>query len=534
MKKIKKIFIFILVCAFLVSLSSCLNNNSFGEESTENLSAKEVFAYTPQDIFVTEKKASTKDLSNTYSDDYINLDLSSGNVEIIEEGTYMLSGTYENTTITVNVSDEEKVTLLLNNLTVKNNDTAVIYVLNADKVFVNVLDDTSNSLSISSSFAETLEGIDAVIYSKDDLTINGTGTLNITTTDTAIKSKDDLVLSSLTLNVNSESNGIVGKDSLVIASGIYTVTADKDAIKSNGDELDGVVIISKGTFELKAGDDAISATNLILIEEGSFNILSSDDGIISDNDIVINGGTYLISAGDDAISASYDLQVNGGDITVTTCYEGLEGKNVQINEGNINIISTDDGINASYPTDSDVEESNDPDGNYHSSSEEIMFSMFGGTIYIDTKSDGVDSNGNIYIDGGDLTISGAETNAENPMDYNLNAVIVSGNVVSIGYSGMAQNFTNSDTNVSVMYNFILEEEGSTVSITSSEGTVLYSYTLKKSASSVLISTNLLKSDTSYIISVGESSEEFNTSTSNIVTLGTASSNNAPGQFPGKR
>ena len=558
MKKTKFIILTVFLALALVTLASCSEqepdtetNTSvsttidsepignlppiFGsEETTESLTKEEVYTYTTQDIFTSDKDASKKDLINTFDEeDLITLDLSDDTIIIDQEGTYLLSGTYENLTIEIDVLDSEKVTLVLDNFNVTNSSSPVIYVKSADKVSIISKENTESSLSVTDTFLETEESADAVIYSKDDLTIKGTGILNIDSSNDGIVSKDDLVLSSLSLNVTSSNNGIVGKDSLVVASGTYNVNSGKDAMKSNGDEDDGVLIVNDGTFNLTATDDALSATNLILLEKGTFTIDSQDDAINSDGDIVLLDIDLEIDAVDDAVTAYYDLQIDGARILVNTSYEGLEAKNIQILSGDIKITSTDDGVNASDSDDALVDTSNDPDGNYHSTSEEVIFSMFGGSLYIDASSDGIDSNGNIYIDGGVIEISGAETDMENPMDYNLNAVIVSGSVVSVGYSGMAQNFTVSEDNISLMYNFSVEDKGTAVTIKDEDGNTVYTYTLNKSASSILISTDKLILGNTYTVEIGSNLETVKIESS-ITTVGVSSSNNMPGGMPGRR
>ena len=557
MKKTKFIILAIFLALTLVTLASCSEEATDtetttsvttpigsepignlpplfgGEETTESLTAEEVYTYTTQDIFTSDKDASKKDLINTFDEeDLITLDLDADSVIINQEGTYLLSGTYEDLTIEIDVLDSEKVTLVLDDFNVTNSSTPVIYVKSADKVSIISKENTESSLSVTDSFLETEESADAVIYSKDDLTIKGTGTLNIDSSNDGVVSKDDLVLSSLSLNVTSSNNGIVGKDSLVVASGTYNVVSDKDAMKSNGDEENGVLIVNDGIFNLTANDDALSATNLILLEKGTFIIDSQDDAINSDGDIVLLDINLEIDAVDDAVTAYYDLQVDGASIIINTSYEGLEAKNIQILSGDIKITSTDDGVNASDSDDALVDTSNDPDGNYHSTSEEVIFSMFGGQLSIDASSDGIDSNGNIYIDGGVIEISGAETDMENPMDYNLNAVIVSGSVVSVGYSGMAQNFTVSESNISLMYNFGVEDKGTILTIKDEDGSTVYTYTLTKSASSILISTDKLTLGNTYTVEVGSNSETV-TIESTITTIGVSSSNNMPGPMPGK-
>ena len=124
-------------------------------------------------------------------------------ISIITEGVYVISGTASNAQITVEAGDEDKVQLVLDGVSITNDSTPAIYVKNADKVFVTTTEGSSNSLSVSGTFtADGDTNTDGVIFSKDDLVLNGLGTLNISSSDNAVVSKDDLKVTGGTYEIS--------------------------------------------------------------------------------------------------------------------------------------------------------------------------------------------------------------------------------------------------------------------------------------------------------------------------------------------
>ena len=296
-------------------------------------------------------------------------------LNITEAGTYHLTGTIENGSITINVGDDDKVKLILDNVSITNQNGPAIYVENADKVVITLLEGTNNTLTDGGSNEE----IDGCIYSKDDLVINGKGTLNVNANNLdAIVSKDDLSIFEATININAKDDGIRGKDSLEI----------KDAT---------INVVSKGDG-LKTTNDTEEEKGYMIIEDTKLTIDAGDDGINAETDLKISGGTYEINAIDDGIHANGMLQVDDGTFNINSA-EGLEATYVKINGGTININASDDGINA---------------GN-KSSRYSVTVEINGGAITIKMgagDTDGIDSNGNLYINGGTINIT-----ANSPFDY---------------------------------------------------------------------------------------------------------------------
>ena len=272
-------------------------------------------------------------------------------IEITEEGVYVISGTAKDATITVNAEDSAKVQLVLDNLSITNEGEAAIYVKSADKVFVTLAAGSTNTLTTTGEFAADGDtNVDGVVFAKDDIVFNGTGTLV----------------------VNSSANGLVGKDDLKVTGGTYEITAGNHAIQGKDS-----VAIADGTFTLKADKDGIHAEN-------------SDD--TTKGYAYIGGGTFTITAASDGIEGDAFVQVDGGTITIDGA-EGIEGTYVQMNGGDVSINASDDGINATQKAtayDTPTIEINDG---------KLAITMGAG------DTDALDANGNLYINGGTVDIT---------------------------------------------------------------------------------------------------------------------------------
>ena len=185
------------------------------------------------------------------------VDIDGGTVTILDGGVYVLSGTLDNGTIIVDVKDDERVQLVLNGASITASSGAAIRVLQADKVFITLADGTENALT-SLSFDED-SAVDAAIYSDEDLTFNGTGTLVIESpAGSGIDGKDDIKFASGIYVITAAGQGIDANDSVRIADGNFTITTDGDAIRSrheNNDEL-GYIYIWGGTFDITTGGGA--------------------------------------------------------------------------------------------------------------------------------------------------------------------------------------------------------------------------------------------------------------------------------------
>ena len=195
-------------------------------------------------------------------------------------GVYVISGTASNAQICVEAGEEDKVQLVLDGVKITNDSIPCIYVKKADKVFVTTTD-SENALSVTGTFkADGETNTDAVIFSRDDLVLNGTGTLNVSSTDNGISSKDDLKITGGTLAITCASDALEANDSVVMADGTVTIQSNKDGIHAENDEddLKGYVYIGGGTLNIAAADDAIHATTIAQVDNGTIT-LSCAEGL---------------------------------------------------------------------------------------------------------------------------------------------------------------------------------------------------------------------------------------------------------------
>ena len=291
------------------------NETSVNEE-TKTETVTEV---TASDMFTERDLTQTADLSGA-----VTYDVTSGqNITISEEGVYVLRGEASNVTVTVDAADTAKVQIVLDGVSITNDSSPAVYVKSADKVFITTTDST-NTLKVTGTFTDDGNvSTDAVIFSKDDITINGTGTLNIESTDNGITSKDDLKITGSTISITCVSDALEAHDSVRVAGGTITVNTQKDGIHAENDEdnTTGFVYISGGTLKITAGDDAVHATTTLTLDGGTLDLSGRE--ALEATQVIINDGKVSISASDDGINAgrkstaySVRVEINGGDITI--------------------------------------------------------------------------------------------------------------------------------------------------------------------------------------------------------------------------
>lgn len=294
------------------------NTDTVYHEAVNTAAVTSGGAIDASDLFTERDLTQTADLSEAV---YYNV--SDGeDITVSEEGVYVFSGTAEEVTIIVEADSEDKVQLVLDGLNVENSNSPVIYVKSADKVFVT--SEGENSLTVSGSFAADGEtNTDAVIFSKDDLVLNGTGTISIVSSDNGISCKDDLKITGGTVSIRCASDAVEANDSVLISDGNITIVSDKDGIHAENDEDDtlGYVYICGGTIGIQASDDGIHGTTVVQVDGGTLDITAAEG--IEATWVQINDGIISISASDDGINAgrkstacSVLAEINGGDLTI--------------------------------------------------------------------------------------------------------------------------------------------------------------------------------------------------------------------------
>ena len=359
------------------SSESSSTSTSSSQTTTVAASVEGSFLNT-DDIFTERDLEQTADFDEAQ---YIGL-VSGQDVTITDEGVYVISGDVQDTTIIVDSDDEAKIQLVLDGVSIVNSDAPAIYVKSADKVFVTTTD-TENYMEVSGTYeADGDVNLDAVIFSKDDLVLNGVGTLEVISAQgNGITSKDDLKITGGTYYITSLEDGLEANDSISIAGGDITVDTNKDALHSEDDE-----------------DQTVGY-------------------------IYIVGGSLDITAADDGIRATTVFQIDGGTINIQTSMEGIEATSIQINGGDITIYAKDDGINASAKSNLD-----------------LIIEINGGTLDVTVGSgdtDAIDSNGSIYVNDGVINISANSSfDSNGTAQLNGGTVYVNGQLVTQIVGGM--------------------------------------------------------------------------------------------------
>ena len=283
-------------------------------------------------------------------------------VTISTAGTYIVSGNLTNGSITVTASENDKVQIVLNSVKIASSSGPAIDIQSADTCFITLAEGTQNSLSDGSAF--TSEDANACIYATCDLTINGSGSLDVSGNYRhGVFSKDDLVVYGGSINVSTVEDGLNGKDSVKIGAGDISIDSGADGVKSSKstNPEKGFVYVSGGALSIDAEDDGIQAKTYLCIAGGSIEIDAADDTLHSDLEGALNGGSTSVRSGDDAFHCETKLEVNDGSFVAETCSEGYEAEQVVVNGGDTNICALDDAMNASAADLSDDSESSDAD-----------------------------------------------------------------------------------------------------------------------------------------------------------------------------
>ena len=450
-------------------------------------------------------------------------------VTITAAGTYRLSGEITDGQIAVNAGKEDEVRLILDGFTISNASSSAVYGIKSGSITITTEEGTDNYISDGTQYQYEEEGADepdAAVFSKDDIILEGSGTLTVTGNyGCGIRSKDDLTVKSGTYVIDAVQDAMKGKDSVEIEGGTFTLNAGEDGIQASNDEEEdkGYVKISDGTFSITAAAKGIKAETLLEVTGGTIDIDSKDDAVHCNGDVNITGGTFTIATGDDGIHADNQVVIDDGTITIIESYEGIEGLTIDINGGVIDVTSEDDGLNAAGGNDGS---GNDGTGNLESgmegrpggpggtfgSTEGAYIKITGGEIKVSASGDGIDSNGDFYMEGGTVIVEGPTDNGNGTLDYDGTGTISGGTFMGTGSSGMLQSFSSDSTqNVIVVYFADTKTAGTEWTLTSGDETVMLSGNPDKEYSSLIIISPELKDGETYQLAAGEESMEITVS-----------------------
>ena len=371
------------------------------------------------------------------------------------------------------------------------------------------------------------------IKSSDDLKILS-GNYKITSSEDGIVGKDCLCIKDGTFSINAGNDGMKStydtdesKGYVIIENGTYNITSGNDGIQSEHS-----LTIYGGTYNIKTGKGAaqslsksenmnvnpgtrfgkdfknsttettssdsnsssikgLKCNTEMIISGGEFVIDSEDDSIHTNGSVNISGGTFSLSSGDDGIHADELVQIDNGTITINKCYEGIESAVITINDGDISVTSSDDGLNAS-------------DGSTPS------LNINGGKVYVNASGDGLDSNGTMSISGGEVIVEGPTTSGNTALDFESSMTITGGTVYAFGSSGMLETPSSASNGCCIVTTFSTVNGNDSFTLKDSSGKIIMSYTPSKSYSAVILYSQDIKSNTEYTINAGSNSVSITT------------------------
>ncbi|MBE5783077.1 MAG: carbohydrate-binding domain-containing protein [Clostridiales bacterium] len=548
-------------------------------------------------FFTASEEFSSRDMRSTYDEseciDIVfseagiscqskNVSVSGSTVTILKKGTYRLTGEAQEGMVIVDADADHKVQLVLSGLSLHSQNNAPLYIRQADKVFITLDSESQNVLTNSGSF-QSLDGnsIDAVIFSKEDLTLNGDGLLAISSPGgNGIVSKDDLAITGGSFQITASAHALEANNSIRILEGDFSLDAGKDALHAEHEDLDkGYCYIAGGSFVISAKGDGISASGKMqldggafeittgegsknaaaqqsfswggrgytssaqnsssmkalkssgdmLITGGAFQIDAEDDAVHANASIYASGGAFEIATGDDGFHADNALHISGGSILIFQSYEGLEGQSIEISGGAIRLTASDDGLNAAGGNDQSGYGGR-WGGDIFAVDENCHITISGGSLFVDASGDGIDSNGHFTVSGGETYVSGPTNSGNGALDFGGNGVITGGVFLAAGSSGMAQSFDASSTQgvilASVNGSIALEP----FSLKDQAGNELISWQSQKNFNLLIVSCPQIRLGETYTLSLGDATAQI---TMEQLVYTTGGGRGGPGGRPGR-
>ena len=476
---------------------------------------------------------------------------SKGNVNIEEAGTYIVSGASDAARIIVEAAETDEVTLILNGCDLTCADDEVIYFKTAAGGTVVLADGTENILTSGAGETEAVEAAEdetalseeeedpsgAALRSKTSLVITGAGSLRVYGyINNGVAAAGDLTVESGSIEITSSNDALKSRGAMTIAGGSVAIQSQADGVQADG----GLVILggelsvvtgggaeaaSAGSGEFRRerapwdaddADDSVSRKGVkseadIIVQGGKLVLDTEDDAVHAAGSIELLGGEITAASGDDGVHADGQLTVSGGSVTVTRSYEGLEGKAVVILDGSVDVTASDDGINVNggdfgwfgrgASEEAETEETDD--------GITPVLRIAGGTVLIDASGDGLDSNSDLYIEGGTILVSGPSSDFNSALDHgdgDCDLVVTGGTLMAAGSSGMAESPDVTDeSQPSILY---VRQNGScaagdTVTLSDADGNVLLTSSFAKSFNCIVLSSPDLEVGQTYTLVMGD-------------------------------
>lgn len=405
------------------------------------------------------------------------------------------------------------------------------------------------------------------IKGKNSVTVSGgtvtvtSGKDGITSDETENEEKGFVTIEDGEIIITSAGDGVSAETTLTVTGGVISIISgggSANAQQKTDNMRDWWDFDNSASDDNSASCKGLKAGKALVISGGSITIDAQDDALHTDGDMTISGGECILSTGDDGAHAELSLTVLDGKITVLTSYEGLEANQITLADGELDITATDDGINANggsdgfsggfgggfgggrggmggsfggrrNDTNNHSGDMTPPDGNAPSGNPPTMpgqdaadstttddttdkqpvLLITGGKITVNADGDGLDSNGDLRVEGGDITINGPANGGNGALDIGTEnggaGVIAGGTLIALGTSSMAENFGSTSTQCAFLVTMNSFGAGETITITDSQGNVLYTGVTVKSANSVVFSSADLVVGETYTVTIGSNS-----------------------------
>lgn len=399
------------------------------------------------------------------------------------------------------------------------------------------------------------------IKGKNSVTVSGgtvtvtSGKDGITSDETENEGKGFVTIEDGEIIITSAGDGVSAETTLTVTGGVISIISgggSANAQQKTDNMRDWWDFDNSASDDNSASYKGLKAGKAMMISGGSITIDAQDDALHTDGDMTISGGECILSTGDDGAHAELSLTVLDGKITVLTSYEGLEANQITLAGGELDITASDDGINANggsdgfsggfgggfgggrggmggsfggrrNDTNNQSGDMTPPDNNNmtppdnsnmqtppdDTTDKQPVLLITGGKITVNADGDGLDSNGNLRVEGGDITINGPANGGNGALDIGTEnggvGFISGGTLIALGTSSMAENFDSTSTQCAFLVTMNSFGAGETITITDSQGTVLYTGVTVKSANSVVFSSPDLTVGETYTVTIGSTS-----------------------------
>ncbi|MDR1321605.1 MAG: carbohydrate-binding domain-containing protein [Gracilibacteraceae bacterium] len=437
-----------------------------------------------------------------------------GALTIGQAGTYALSGTLAGGQVLIDAGENDLVRLVLSGVSLYNETGPAIYAPQAGKTVLILADGSENTVS-GAGYGENTDDPDAAIFAQDDLSVTGQGTLTVSGGEGhGIRAQDVLAITGGVLRIEAAGDALRGRDGVAIQGGEFTLNAGGDGIQSNNDEdgAKGFVIIGGGAYIIQAQGDGIQAQTALTVAGGSLRITTgggsadagaaedgspggkglkagtlvyltggeisvdaADDAVHSNGDLSVTAGRFYLQTGDDGLHADALLEISGGEIDIPVCYEGIEGLSVTISGGDIVIAAADDAVNAAGGAGGET--SAGPRGrDSFAVSGNIFVRVTGGALDLFAGGDGIDANGNIFLEGGAVRISGPSQGMEGAVEMNGVMLVSGGELIT---AGSVTNVSAESAQAVLLVSYTQPQAaGSVIALKDAGGETLLEYTSK--------------------------------------------------------